>query len=271
MTEAVLHQDYFSQVEVQEIVDNLMDLCTAKNPLYTRKAKATLALKSVRTISGRLDKRELLELLYNDMIIHSDKIPFPKPVIRFVQEYLNGEHNIHRVQEVLFGLENDMKQNYFQRNIPFDDPSKIPDSVIFDPFGDVIPKIKRDIESIVSEYAPKSECVRVAKEIFEKASDNVVSEPDFNILMNGLAEVIKKKEYIHLIANIGFRDPTPQELAGAYINALYTAYERLGYSNQLSNIDRDSVLKERTKQEIYERELKIYRSSLEGIAILGSK
>ena len=91
---------------------------------------------------------------------------------------------------------------------------------------------------------------------------------DCDALAGGLAEIIARKEYSSLVLSIGARDPTPQEFAGRYLNALETAYQRLGYPDLQKSISRESILEQRTAASVYQKELQIYKDNLGGLLIL---
>ncbi len=262
MTETASNQNYFTPSDVGEIVDHLMDLPIAGGISADRKVAATQALNAIRILRDRLGAgSEVLEFIYTDETI------VPKPLAKLMGEYLSGKYNPEEVGQILEGLQADMRQNYFQRKIKFDDTSKLPQTAIFDPTGDFTKKLREIVEEAVAEYDPKADNKVKAEEIYKKACDNPTGKLYFDALAGGLAEIIARKEYSSLVLSVGARDPTPQEFAGRYLNALDTAYRRLGDPNPQKNIDRESVLEERTIDEVYQRELQAYKDNLGGLLI----
>ena len=263
MTETTLHQSYFTVSEVREIVDHLISLPTAGGVSADRKVAATQALNAVRILRDRLGAGSgILGFMYTDETI------VPKALARFMGEYLSGRYGQEEAEKIIDGLQADMKKNYFQRKIPFDDTSKLPRTKIFDPTGEFAKELKEIVEETIAEYDQKADRRTRAEEIYKKACNNPTGDLDFNALAGGLAEIIARKEYSSLVLSIGARDPTPPEFAGRYLDALDTAYRKLGNPNPQRNIDRESVLEQRTADEVYRRELQIYRDNIGRLFIL---
>ncbi len=260
MAEAALNQDYFTPREVEEIIDHLMNHSSVISA--DRKVAATQILNMIHILRGRLGVgHELLRLIYTDETRAS------KPIAKFMEEYLNGKYRQKEAEEILSGLEADMRQNYFQRKIPFDDTSKLPRTMVFDPMGDFTDKIKKIVEKVVAEYDPAVNAKAKAEEIYKKGCDNLAGKLELESLAGGLAEIIARKDYPSLVLSIGARDPTSQEIAGRYLIALDTAYRRLGVNPQ-KQINRERVLEERTNDAVYRKELEIYKENLGGLLIV---
>src|SRR3989344_541942 len=264
MTNTASNQDYFTTSDIGEIVDHLISGSMIAGSISTnKKVAATMALNAVRILRDRLgDGSAVLKLIYTDEAIAS------RPLARFMGDYLSGKYSQEEAEQILDGLQADMRQNYFQRKIAFGDPSTLPSSIVLDLTGDFTKKLKEIVEGTVAEYDPKADSKTTAEEIYRKACDNPVGNLDFDAFAGGLAEIIARSEYSSLVLSVGVRDPTPPEFAGRYLNALDIAYRRLGHPNPQRNIDRKAVLEERTDDAVYQRELKIYKDKFSGLLII---
>jgi len=255
----MVNQNYFTPSDVGEIVDRLMSLPIAGGVSGDKTVAATQALNAVRILRDRLEaESEVLRFIYTDETIT------PRPIVKFIQDYLDGKYKLGEAEKIIDGLQADMRQNYFQRRITFGDPSELPRTRVLDLKGDFAQKTKEIVEKTVAEYDPKADSKARAEEIYRKACENPTGEIDFDALANGLAEVMVRREYSTLILSVGTRDPTAGELAGRYLNALDAAYRRLGSSK---DIDRESVLERRTTEEVYRRELQVYKDNLGGLVL----
>jgi len=109
----------------------------------------------------------------------------------------------------------------------------------------------------------------MAEEFYRRACENLTKDLDAALLTELLAEVIARKDYLLLVTRIGARDPTPQEFAIAYVNALNTAHEKMGFQAVTDVLfDREKVMQNRVvDQEAYARELKAYHEALDGFLI----
>ncbi len=254
MTDTTLHQTYFTVSDVNEIANDLMRLPVVSS---NKKVAATQALNVVRILRDRLGAgSEALRFVYTDQTFA------PRPLAKFVNEYLEGKYKQHEAEQILDGLQADMRQSYFRRKIPFDDTSRLPRTAIFDPTGEFARELNRTLETVVAEYDSQSDTKRVAHEIYTRACDNPTKKLDFDVLAGGLAEVIARKNYSSLVLRIGVRDPTAQELAEHYLHALPTAYEKLGVHSRPADLTVEGVLEQRTQQDVYAKELAAYKQLL---------
>ena len=263
-----LSQNYFTASDVGSIVDVLMTLPLAVGIAPDRKVAATQALNAVRILRDRLGmEKEVLEFIYTNETLA------PKPLARFIKSYLQGGYTPEEAKNILEGLEADMRRNYFQRKIPFDDPSKLPKSTILDLTGQFAEDLRDRMEAAIAEYNPKANRKTTAQEIYQQACKNPTGRLDFNALAQGLAEIIARSNYPSLVLSVGARHPTPREFVGHYLNALQVAYKRLGADELLAFgtqkiVERETIIEERMQEEVYQRELKIYKKNLEGLLIL---
>ena len=261
MTKATSNQSYFTASNVEEIVDHIMGLLIVSTD---KKVAATQALNTIRILRDRLENESVLELIYTDETI------VPKPLIKFVRDYLNGEYKQPEAEQILEGLQADMRQHYFQRKIPFDDLSKLPRSTVFDPTGNFTKEIKENLEAIVAEYNPNANSKSTAEEIYTQACNNPTGDVDFDALVGAVAEIIARKDYMSLVLSVGARNPTPQQFASRYVDALQIAYEKLGTSGTFmfkTDIERDAVVEERTRDEVYQRELEAYTKIIGALSL----
>ncbi|MBI2146500.1 hypothetical protein HYU22_04115 [Candidatus Woesearchaeota archaeon] len=268
MTETALNQNYFTASDIGNIVDVLMGILLAEGIAVDRKVAATQALNAVRILRDRLGmKKEVLEFIYTNETFA------PRPLARFMKSYLQGGYTTEEAKNVLEGLEADMRRNYFQRKIHFDDPSKLPKSIILDPTGQFAEDLIDRVEATIAEYNPRVNSKAAAQEIYQQACKNPTGRLDFNTLAKGVAEIIAQSNYPSLVLSVGARNPTAREFAGHFLNALQLSYKKLG-TEELAVfgaqklIDREAIVKERMQEEVYQRELESYRKNLEGLLIL---
>ncbi len=262
MTEIALHQSYFTSFDIKEIVNHLMTLPIASGISSQKKVAATQALNAVRILRDRLGaERQVLEFIYTDETI------VPKPVARFMREYLSGGYKQQEAENIFDGLQSDMRQYYFQQKIPFDDVAKLPRTSVFDPTGEFTREIKRTLESAVAEYDPTSDSKAMVQGIYRTAYDNPTGKLDFDTLVSGLAELIARKEYSSFVLQVGARNPTAQEFAGKFLSALPVAYQKLGVATPQQKIDRDAVFEKRMNDNVYQRELEVYKKMVDALLL----
>jgi len=83
-----------------------------------------------------------------------------------------------------------------------------------------------------------------------------------------VAEIIARKEYTSLVAIIDLCDPTPQELASCYFEALQSTDQKLEVrALPPREFDREKIIAERADEKVYQQELKVYRSRREEMLI----
>lgn len=151
MAKPDLSQDYFTASDIEEIINRLMNFRLAGGMFSDKKVAATQALNVIRILKDRLSAgRSVLELIYTDEAI------VPRPLARFMRDYLNGRYKQEEAEQMLEGLQADMRQNYFQRKILFDDASKLPRSKVFDPTGDFTKEIKKLLKLLLQNTIQKS-------------------------------------------------------------------------------------------------------------------
>ncbi len=251
MTRPALHQQYFTSSDVTDIVDQLMSLMLNKDIVTDKKVAATMGLNTIQVARDRLGMdQHFLQTFYSDRTI------VPEPLIKMMGEYLEGRLSRDEAEKILDGLQADMKQNYFQRKIRFDDPSKLPLSAVFNPNGMFTEGIKANLEEVLAEYVPREGSKAMAEEFYQRACENLAKDLDAVVLTELLAEIIVRKDYPLLMTRIGARDPTSQEFAVAFVNALNIAYEKMGFKLLAIGVlfDREKVIQERAAdQEIYAR------------------
>ncbi len=270
MSEDIAPSTGFTPAEAAEIADHFIHFAQRFGRAKNTKVAATYALNTVRILRDRLEtKREILESLY------TDEIMVPKPLVRFVRAYLDGKYSHDRAALILDDLQSDIRQHYFRMKIPHDDPANIPRSTLVDFAGlpgwektteSITRQLKGELEKIITEYAPQPG--RTANELYELACKNMTGLIDFDVLVQSLAELVAQKDYSQLTASIGLRDPTPRELAVRYADAFETVYNRFNLLSLPSRpIDREKIIQERMEDHSYQKELEVYRKSLDALLI----
>ncbi len=255
-----MSQDYFSPADIREIIQQLTTLpvgdVMSTNGTPKKTAKATQALNAIRILSDRLDQKKILEFLYTDTSIS------PAPIARFVTDYLKDTYTTEEARDVLAGLQDDMRQEYFRTKTPFDDPDLLPKQGIFDPTGEFAQSLKEGVEKIISEYKPE-EAQQIAQEIYSSSHDDISGQIDLEKLTRNVTEFVTRSGYSTLMLDLQFKDPSKEELAATYLLHFPNVSGILG----LPLRPVEDVITERMSDDVYQAELQEYKKAMDSLLL----